>query len=305
MGDHIAEFLPEELCLAVERTAFAMAKVGAGIGRPESAIAQALSRRQAVRSIGGGEASLRALLLADRTEAFRDVNRFSDALSTERPADGESAEWLLELAESIGLAEAIRPAAKGILNEALSPDRRRPVLMRAALSAGAIASGSPGSREALAAATLCSERILMAGEITQSPWAAPTQLDAATRASAVQLERTGDWMEWTRAWCVLVGREAAATEKTLSATRERMSRESESVRGQHRVGATDAVVLARLHAVSVFTIRDAVGALELSAPTVGTSIERLEAMGFALELTGQSRDRIWTSTALLGLSLTR
>jgi hypothetical protein len=304
MTTDIAGVLTGESCLAVEGAAFALARVGTAVGPPETSVAQALGRRQVARSIGGGEAAVRALLLAERSEERRNLHRFSEALSSERPVEGESADALLALVESIGPAAAIRPAATGFLQEALSPERRRPVLVRAALAAGAIVSGSPGLREALAAATLFSERILIAGALAQSPWAAPTRLDAATRTSAVQLERTGDWMEWIRAWCVLIAREAAATERALHAMRERISRESAAARAQHRVGATDAVVLARLHELSLFTIRDAVEPLDLSAPTVGTSIERLEAMGFAVELTAQSRDRIWTSTALLGLSLT-
>lgn len=271
---------------------------------PASSIARALGRRQVARAVGGREVAIRNLLLNPLGESSHPLGRFSTALLAAQTSPTESAESLRGAVESAGLGAAFRPAMSSALEEAVTPERRRPVLMRAALAVGALAAGSPGSREALAAATLCAERILMSGGLTHSPWAAPTQLDAATRSSAVQLERTGDWAEWARAWCMLVTREGAATERALRQTRERMSREAEAARSQHRIGATDAVVLAMLHSESVFTIPAAIAPLGLSAPTIGTSIERLAVMGFALELTGQSRDRVWTSTALLDLSLT-
>jgi hypothetical protein len=296
--------LTGDAAIGLERAAFRLGQVGAALEDPASAICGALSRRQVARAMGGRETAIRSLLLAGESVAADPVGRFHKALITEPDGAKETAKDLLAVLESAGLHGAVRTTTAGALHEAMTSERRQPVLMRAATVAGTLAAGAPGSHEVVAAATICAERILMAGGLTRSPWAAPTQLDAATRASAVQLERTGDWSEWTRAWCTLVAREASATEKALRAATERMVREAEAAKAQHRVGATDAVVLARLHTQPAFTIREAAGALGLSAPTVGTAIERLEGMGFAQELTGQSRDRIWTSTALLELSLT-
>ena len=64
-------------------------------------------------------------------------------------------------------------------------------------------------------------------------------------------------------------------------------------------------MLGWLHRNVRFTIRDAAGGLGLTTPTVGTAVGRLEQAGFAAELTGQLRDRVWASTALLNLALTR
>lgn len=150
---------------------------------------------------------------------------------------------------------------------------------------------------------IAAEHVLRGRGLVWSAWAVPFSLDAATRAATVQLERAGDWDAWMRAWCALVAKQAAATERDILDLELRMSRERDEVIGQRRVGPTDAVVLGRLHSVSTFTIPDAVGATGLSAPTVGTSITRLEEAGLAIELTGQSRDRVWTSVALKEFTL--
>ena len=60
---------------------------------------------------------------------------------------------------------------------------------------------------------------------------------------------------------------------------------------------TDAVVFEWLQSHVAFTIRAAAAGLGLTTPTVGTAIERLEAAGYAAELTGQRRDRIWVAAA--------
>lgn len=182
---------------------------------------------------------------------------------------------------------------------------RSSAVLNAAMAAGAICAAAPASRDAQRAAALESANLLAQGGALAAPWVAPWELDAAARAAAVQVDRSGEWTEWVRSWCLLLAREAGAAERSLRRATERMARESADVAAQHRVGVTAAAVVAHLHEHRTFTIRHAATALGLTRPTVGTAIERLEESGLATELTGQLRDRVWISSAWLELITTR
>lgn len=178
-------------------------------------------------------------------------------------------------------------------------------ILHAAIIAGTEVASSPANTDAQRRAALAGAVALVNGGILPAPWVAPWQLDAAARSAAVQIDRSGAWEEWIAAWCHLLAREATATERALRSASAQLDTERVAVRSQHRTGGTDADVLGWLHTHTTFTIRAAGEALELTPPTVGTAIERLETAGFATELTGQRRDRIWTSTTLLGLAASR
>lgn len=178
---------------------------------------------------------------------------------------------------------------------------RASAVLGAALAAGAICAPAPSSREAQRAAALDSAVLLTQGGALAAPWVAPWELDAAARAAAVQVDRSGAWTEWVRTWCGLLAREAQAAESALRRATRRMAHERSGIAGQHRIGATDVAVVDWLHSHPKFTIRDSAVPLGLTLPTVGTSIERLQASGVATELTGQLRNRVWIASAWLEL----
>jgi hypothetical protein len=175
-------------------------------------------------------------------------------------------------------------------------------VLNAALAAGTVVAPAPASRDAQRAGALIGALALVRGGTLPAPWVAPWQLDAAARSAAVQVDRSGSWGEWIRVWCHLLTRDVLATESALRDTIAQLGEERAAAREQHRVGATDELVLRWLHAHLRFTIRDASEPLGLTRPTIGTAIERLESLGFATELTGQKRDRIWVSTAFLAIT---
>jgi hypothetical protein len=302
MSNRLIDFLdsiPLDALGAAERAGGAVGRLEAVIEGGEPAITDALVVRQCVGIAGEGMDAARAALLREKSPANRNLISLERALRaplTRMPSNEE----LIAALEDSGSEPP--DSGKALLAAVVSSELNAPPSIRAALAFGAIVSSAPASRETLRAATLSANLILCAGGVTTRSRVAPLHLDAATRSAAVQIERSGAWMEWIRAWLLLLARDAAALERAIHGTRERFASEAEVARRQHRVGATDAQVLARLQGVATFTIPESALALGLSAPTVGTSIERLAAAGVATELTGQKRDRIWVSTALLELA---
>ena len=178
-------------------------------------------------------------------------------------------------------------------------------VLRAAVIAGQLVAEAPASVDAQRNAALAGALALVQGGTLPAPWVAPWRLDAAARSAAVQIDRSASWGEWIRVWCQLLAREAGTTERSLRSATARLEAECANARAQHRVGGTDADVLVWLQTHLTFTIRAASDSLGLTRPTVGTAIERLESLGFATELSGRRRDRIWVSATMLGLAGSR
>ena len=178
-------------------------------------------------------------------------------------------------------------------------------VLRASVVAGQLVAEAPASAEAQRRAALAGALALVHGGTLPAPWVAPWQLDASARSAAVQIDRSASWGEWIRVWCQLLAREAGTTEQSLRSATAQLEAERAHARAQHRVGGTDADVLVWLQTHRTFTIRSAGDSLGLTRPTVGTAIERLESLGFATELTGRRRDRIWVSATLLALAGSR
>src|SRR5689334_17449770 len=236
--------LPIDALGALERAATALARVEVASEPGGTALSDALIRRKAVALAGGGEDSVRALLLGDSSAATKELREIAAALLENVPAE-----------------------------------QGQPPLVRAALAYGEIVASPPVTRESLVAASLRSDAILTGGGLMTHCRLSPWQLDAGTRSAAVQLERSGAWLEWIRAWCIALAREASTIERSVRGVITELAAQRAVARQQHRIGATDELVLAQLQSAATFTIPDATRRLELTAPTVGTAIERLEAAG--------------------------
>jgi hypothetical protein len=288
--------LPPGPVAAVEKAAFALGRIEVLLETSGKAIVDALTLRKAVSMLGSGGVGAVGCLLQDPGAQQRPLRRLHTALGLTLTGS-LSTEALLAALDSAGASPP--DAARSRIAEATSIELQLPAIVRAALAYGAIVSSTPATRETLAAAALAADLLLASGGIATRSRVAPVQLDAATRSAAVQVERSGAWSEWVRAWSAHLAREALSAERAIRTLLERHQRDAAAARAQHRVGATDVQVLVHLQGVSTFTIPDAVPVLKLSAPTIGTSIERLEAAGVATELTGQKRDRVWVSSPLL------
>ncbi len=242
------------------------------------------------------------LLLAPEPSPARDAASHLSALRMFDEASGPLSDLITAALEHAGLNAELGESAIARLGVALAAgDQASPTIEFAATVAGSVIAPAPASPIAQRAAALATALILARAGLVSSPWLAPTRLDAAARSAAVAAERSGLWDEWTIAWCTMLTSEATDISRALDAMHARMQKERVAVREQPRVGATDTDVLAWLHSYSTFTIKEASSGLGLTPPTVGSAIERLEASGYAAELTGQKRDRVWTSSALLEL----
>jgi len=275
----------------------------------ETAVQNATRLDAAVRTLGG--AARHALLVrhallatsADLGAVRALILGGTAAVVASRPDDTISLTGRLAAA---GLAGAVPPRVGEALEAIWLRDVRHTAsLLNAAEAAGHIVAAAPASSDSQRAAALAGAMCLAKGGLVAAPFLTVWQLDAAARSAAVQVDRSQAWSEWVRAWCSLLAREATNATHALRTAEEQFAAERAMARSSPRTGGTDDLVLAWLHATLTFTIRDASAALGLSTPTVGTSIARLEKAGFAEELTGQARDRVWTSTALLKLVQTR
>ena len=210
-----------------------------------------------------------------------------------------------ELATELLLTRESIPTAADAAEFAHDEFKHPSNILRAAVIAGTVVAAAPASADAQRDAALAGALALVHGGTLPAPWVAPWQLDAAARSAAVQIDRSAAWGEWIRVWCHLLAREAGTTERALRSAAAQLEAERVDARAQHRVGGTDADVLVWLQTHLTFTIRAASESLGLTRPTVGTAIERLELLGFATELTGRRRDRIWVSSTLLALAGSR
>jgi DNA-binding MarR family transcriptional regulator len=273
-----------------ELAAASCGEVSSAIAWAGGATSDLMLLRQTVRTFGAASGLAEQLVVehGNATSVGRDA---SDATRT-----------FVAALDAAGLAEALSGAQRDALarlDDASAIDIAG--VRYAALAAGVCIAPAPASREALRAGALVAGIALVRSGLLEAPWVAPSDLDAATRAAAVQADRTARWDEWTAAWCALFTREARAASRRLRALHDGFTRDRDTVRAAPRVGATDAVVFEWLQSHVAFTIRAAAAGLGLTTPTVGTAIERLEAAGYAAELTGQRRDRIWVATASLAL----
>ena len=300
-----ADELETTLADAVEAAGVGMGRTGAIVETAGRALGEALLRRHVVLAGGFGDDAGRALITANTAAPKADFARHYAALAGRAGDTVPVSAAIVNALAVAGLESALTESGRVTITQVLDAARpRESVTLRAAVVAGAIVSPAPASRDAARAAALASSLVLAAGGVTPAPWLAPWQLDAVARSAAVQVDRSNSWTEWLRAWCHLLEREAAATERAVRTCIARLADERATVRRQPRVGGTDDLVLARLHTHAAFTIKEAAVGLGLTTPTVGTSIERLEGTGLATELTGQQRDRVWTSMTLLSLATT-
>ena len=282
---------------AIEHAAHSCGRLAAAVESAGGMASDFLLLRHVVRVHDGSPELATQLLLARSSEAHpADAERYDRELGR----DGDS---LMTAIERAGFHETLGAAARAALETIeLESATHESSVLRAAIVAGTIVAPTPGSATAQRAATLAGALALMHGGTLPAPWVAPWQLDAAARSAAVQVDRSASWGEWVRAWCHLLAREATAAERALRTATAQLQDERARVGGQHRVGGTDTQVLGWLQSHVTFTIRNASDALGLTRPTVGTAIERLDALGFATELTGQRRDRLWVSSTLFGLT---
>lgn len=281
-------------------------EVGRLVGKAGSAdpvVAAALIRRHALRATDAPSSCAADLLLNAPVGVARLVEGHIAALRVLDEVSGPYTELVPAALDRAGLARELPESVRARLHSAL--DGFNPAgstLEFAAVVAGSVIAPAPANPVAQRAASLAAAVILARAAMVPAPWLAPTRLDASGRSAAVAAERSGLWEEWTTAWCTMLAAESSELARALDVLGARMRAERTTARDQPRVGATDADVLAWLHSYSTFTIKEASAALGLTPPTVGSAIERLEAAGCATELTGQKRDRVWTSTALLELT---
>lgn len=271
--------------LAFEQAVAAAARLDATVAQLAKSVSDALVVRHTILAFGGTQEGATAMIMAGAD------------------ATGWAAEMgLLEALNKAELGQALPDRVRAAIAKI---DVRRAGIWDAAEAAGHIAAASPAGVETQRAAALAGALLLLRAGLVSAPFLSVWQLDATTRAAAVQIDRSQSWEEWIRAWLALLAREADATLRAIIATMERFDTEREATRARPRVGATDAAVLSWLHDNLRFTIRDSSVDLGLTIPTVGTSIGRLKAAGLATELSGQRRDRVWASSALLALIGTR
>ncbi len=266
----------------------------------------ALARRHAIRATNASAACATDLLLTPVPASAGEAASHISALRVIDEVGGPLADLIMEALARAGLAAELGTEANARLTKALAEfDPASSTIEFAASVAGSVIAPAPASPITQRAAALMGALILAHSRLIPAPLLAPTRLDAAARSAAVAAERSGLWDEWTIAWCTMLTNEAAEISRALEIMHGRMQAERAAARDQTRVGATDDDVLAWLHSYSTFTIKEAASALGLTAPTVGSAIERLQTAGYATELTGQKRDRVWTSSALLELAAGR
>ena len=269
-----------------ELAAASCGEVSSAIAWAGGATSDLMLLRQTVRTFGAASGLAEQLVV-----------EHGNATSVGRDASDATRSFVAAL-DAAGLADALSVAQRDALarlDDASAEDIAG--VRYAAMAAGVCIAPAPASREGLRAGALVAGVALVRTGLLEAPWVAPSELDAATRVAAVQADRTARWDEWTAAWCALFTREARAASRRLRALHDAFTRDRDAVRAAPRVGATDAAVLDWLQSHVAFTIRDAAAGLGLTTPTVGTAVERLEAAGYAAELTGQRRDRIWVAAA--------
>ncbi|HVZ49480.1 MAG TPA: hypothetical protein VG916_11895 [Gemmatimonadaceae bacterium] len=288
----------------------ALGRLAGTLAAASGAVADVLVVRNAIHIAGGADQVAAAILAgrgADGPE--HDALRVHEALRT--PADralsnpdagfDAGKDLLARVLDVAGLRSAVNEETLARLDEWRGTSAPHGIIA-AAVTAGAVVTAGGASTVAERAASLAGSVTLFATGCVAAPWIAPARLDAASRSAAVQVDRSGAWQEWVRAWCAQLARESARAEAAVVTTVARCAEERAAVRGRPRVGATDAAVLAWLHTRTSGSIRDAAAGLGLTIPTVGTSLERLAGQGLVAELTGQRRDRIWVAGAYLDLA---
>ncbi|MDQ8165750.1 MAG: helix-turn-helix domain-containing protein [Gemmatimonadota bacterium] len=291
---------------SLESAAWAVGRLAGVTASAASAVVAALGRRHAIRATNTPASVAADLLLSPAPSVVQDAASHLSALRLFDEASGPLGDLIIAALERAGLTTELgEPATARLTNALAEGDTVQATIERAATVAGSVVAPAPASPSAQRAAALATALILARAGLVSAPWLAPTRLDAAARSAAVAAERSGLWDEWTIAWCTMLTSEATDISRALDAMHTRMQAERAAVREQPRVGATDTDVLTWLHSYSTFTIKEASSGLGLTPPTVGSAIERLEAAGYATELTGQRRDRIWTSAALLELAAGR
>jgi hypothetical protein len=291
--------MPEQA--AVEVAAWQLGGLAAELAQAPGSISDALEARLVGRIIG--EPMDAAELACPVVGTSRDAERarVAEALLHAASSTRDGSEAAGSALEIAGFGDLRTAAARDDEGRRAHGGRG---IVAAAEAAGAIVVASPGNERLERAAGLVAAVHLARAGSTVRAIVAPVRLDAATRSAAVQLERSGASAEWTRAWCVLLARDAERTRVAVATARARMAEESAAVGARPRVGATDQAVLGWLHGNLRFSIREATAALGLTTPTVGTAIARLGHDGIAAEVTGQQRDRVWVATALLDLLAT-
>lgn len=313
----MAALLPHEVSLdgealtATVDAALALGRLGGRMAMVGDAIGDAMRMRHVMRVVGGGESVARALLAhhADDAEMplaadYARALAMPAGLEAHRLATtgGHRASLGATVASFLAAARLDNGLPSGMADalEALWESRPHGIVA-AALATGAIAASGGASPDVAHAVALAGAVVLSAAGCSGGPWVAPTRLDAASRSAAVQVDRSGAWTEWVRTWCVQLSRECALADSAVAATQQRFAADRTAVLVQPRVGSTDDAVLGLMQERGRLMIRDASAALDLTTPTVGAAVARLEERNLAVELTGQLRDRAWVARATLDL----
>lgn len=258
--------------------------------------------RHAVRALGAADREVAAVLLGDTATAGALAQYFTALRTSAATRPDRGAPWALAAARDAGLQAAAPSDALEQAQHALAArGRDGSALVAAARAAGAVVAGAPASPEAERLSGLVGAIALSRARFLPDPWMAPAALDSTARSAAAQAQRTGEWDAWTVAWIMLLEKALESAELGVARAIREMRQHRAAAYEQRRVGRTDGVVLDRLQAQPTFAIRYAADELELTTPTVGTSIERLERHGWATELTGRRRDRVWIAAPLLQL----
>lgn len=282
----------------IECTAIALGRLDATLILAPRSLQLAARVRHTCALAGGGEANA-ADVYASRgkspaASAFHAaLTSLTKLLPTERvAADVGRGSHIARTLRTAGLDKYIELSVSAL--EALRATHTDvPAIGAAAVVAGAIIAPAATSARAHAAADIAASAVLTGQAALSGPWMQVARLGAAGRAAAVQLDRSGQWEGWVHTYCATLQADANATCEMVAEVLPRCAAERARVRMTPRIGATDADVLGYLQDLPSLRIAEASQGLGITPPTVGTAIERLEAAGLAVEVTGLKRDRQW------------
>lgn len=114
---------------------------------------------------------------------------------------------------------------------------------------------------------------------------------------------TGDWEEWTRFFLqgvIKTSSEGIATAKRILSLFEADRLRVEKELG-NKAGPSALKVLGQFQKKPVLSVKELLGFLKLSAPTVNLAVSNLEKIGVIREITGRQRDRLFAYTNYLAI----
>jgi Fic family protein len=103
----------------------------------------------------------------------------------------------------------------------------------------------------------------------------------------------GDWLGWLRFFLEGVQQTARQATDTTGQILRLLDEDRRKVESLGRKAGSAQRVLDQLRRHPITTIPNAAAQLGLTAPTVRSAVENLEALGIVREITGKQRDRIY------------